>query len=393
MREKLGVWPALPIRMINTGFLSPFRAMDNIFAALEHNARLGYISLKDLPSSILERLVAAMQKPFPELRHLELWSYETVPVLPETFLGESAPRLRSCKVDNLPLPALRNLLLSARHLVDLELTNIPHSGYISPEAMVTCLATVPSLESLGLRFLSPRSRPDSISRRLASLARTVLPALTSLSFEGVSEYFEDLISRTDAPLLDVIKIKFFNQLIFDVSELHQFISRTENLRALDTAHVNFHNNSVFLKLSQFDRTKFTLEISCCKLDWQLSSLTQVCSSSRLLFAALEHLHIRDYQYQRLYWENELENTQWLELFHRFSAVENLYLSKELAPRVAPALQELAREGVITVLPALRDLYLEGLRPWGPFQDAIGRFVAMRQLHGHPVSFRSRDGLW
>jgi hypothetical protein len=43
----------------------------------------------------------------------------------------------------------------------------------------------------------------------------------------------------------------------------------------------------------------------------------------------------------------------------------------------PALQE--------VLPALQNIFLEGLQPSGPVQEDLGKFVAARQLSGHPIA--------
>jgi hypothetical protein len=66
-------------------------------------------------------------------------------------------------------------------------------------------------------------------------------------------------------------------------------------------------------------------------------------------------------------------------------VKNLYVSKDGAGRIAPALQALARESVPEVLLTLESLYLEELPPLGPIQEAIGQFVSARQLLGHPVA--------
>src|SRR6266852_8667608 len=70
----------------------------------------------------------------------------------------SAPRLQYLRLERVPIPGLPKLLLSATDLVHLSLCRIPHSGYISPEAMVTCLSTLPRLKRLYLKFESPRSR-------------------------------------------------------------------------------------------------------------------------------------------------------------------------------------------------------------------------------------------
>ena len=77
--------------------------------------------------------------------------------------------------------------------------------------------------------------------------------------------------------------------------------------------------------------------------------------------------------------------QWLELFHPFSTVKNLYVCKEFTNCIASALQELVGKRVIDALPALESLLLEEPQPSGPVQEAIGRFVGARQILGHPVT--------
>jgi hypothetical protein len=113
---------------------------------------------------------------------------------------------------------------------------------------------------------------------------------------------------------------------------------------------------------------FMLEVSCGQTDWQLSSLTQVCSSSfpEAFIPKVEHLYIYDYEneYDRLRWQDDIEDSQWLEVLHPFTAVTYLYVSKEILPRIAPAFQELAGERVTEVLPALQNLFLEDLHPSG-----------------------------
>ena len=100
-----------------------------------------------------------MQVPFPELTVLQLFSEPEAeaetPVIPDSFLGGSAPRLQVFNLTCTPYPGLPKLLLSATHLVNLSLYGIPHSGYISPEAMVALLPVLSSLETLSLGFLFP----------------------------------------------------------------------------------------------------------------------------------------------------------------------------------------------------------------------------------------------
>jgi hypothetical protein len=89
-RDKLDVWPVLPLHIQDNNELE--ESLDNIIAVLEHSDRVRVIDLKDVSSSRLETFSAAMQKPFPQLTDLVLWSYGEV-VLPDLFLGGSAPCL------------------------------------------------------------------------------------------------------------------------------------------------------------------------------------------------------------------------------------------------------------------------------------------------------------
>ena len=153
-RKTLDIWPALPL-VILCDIDHPIGNVDNIVAVLERSDRVRQIDLLGVSSLHLANGLAAMQEPFPELTHLMLSSNEeTVPVLPDTFLGGSAPRLRIVYFGGIPFPGLPKLLLSATHLVYLSLFDIPHSGYFSPEAMVIALSMLISLESLSLEFQS-----------------------------------------------------------------------------------------------------------------------------------------------------------------------------------------------------------------------------------------------
>jgi hypothetical protein len=148
---------------------------------------------------------------------LQPWPGETVPVVPDSFLGGSAPRLRLLSFLGIPFPELQKLLLSATHLVELHLSRIPHSGYISPEEMVTCLSVLTSLERFTLGFESPQSYPDQESGPYAPPppTRSVLPTVMTFSFKGINEYLEVLLARIDAPRLYRLSILFFNDIDFD----------------------------------------------------------------------------------------------------------------------------------------------------------------------------------
>ena len=75
----------------------------------------------------------------------------------------------------------------------------------------------------------------------------------------------------------------------------------------------------------------------------------------------------------------------MELLLPFAAVKGLYLSKQITPRIAPALQELAGGRIIEVLPTLQNTFMEGFQPLEAVHEGIGQFIPARQLTNHPVA--------
>ena len=386
----LSVWPLLPIVIRARGH--EMWGVDNIIAALQHSNRVCQLELIDIPSSHMEIVSTAMQQPFPELTRLDLRSRDETTPVPSSFLGGSSPSLQTLTLGCIQFPGLPKLLLSATHLVRLYLYSIPHSGYISPEAMASCLSVLTRLESLVIRFESPRCRN---SRHLPPRTRSLLPVLTMFQFKGVGEYLEDLVARIDAPLLDELVITFFNQLIFDIPQITQFICRTPNFNSRDEAHVTFSSSHVWITFPQTSHGALELRIPCSPSDWQLSSLAQVCSSSfpQALIPSVERLYILEHRSPGLRWQDDIESGQWLELLHSFTSLKDLHISQEFVPRVAPALRDLVEEGGTEVLLALQNLFLDEQLASRPVQKIIRQFVASRQLAGHPVAVSRWEDPW
>ena len=384
-KDILGVWPALPLIIEGSMALS---ITDNVIAALGQSNRVCQVFLRDLADWQLEKVLAAMQVPFPELVNLRLFSDgKSQPLIPDSFVGAFAPRLRNVSLSGIPFPGLPKMLLSATHLVYLGLTNIPHSGYISPEAMIALISVLSSLESFLLGFQSPQSRPNWGSLRPPPSKRSVMPILNYIFYEGVIEYLEDLVTFIDAPQLNHLCVTFFNQIDFDTPRLAQFINCTPELRKRD-AHVQFHDRSAGVVLST---RPICLEIavSCREPDWQLSSVAQFCNSLTSL-SIVEDLFI-EHEYSQLVWRNDaIEDTLWLELLLPFTAVKNLYLSTEFAPGIAATLTELIGSRIEEVLPNLQNIFVEGLEPAETFQKDVGRFFTARQLSDHSIAISHWD---
>ena len=382
-RDTLGIWPPLPLIIFDILGSEP-SDVDNIIAALEYNDRIRQIKLHSIWYSTSEfdsvTNSVAMQKPFPELS--DLWLSKEVEdgqILPDSLLGETAPRLRSLYLSYIPFLGMPKLLFSATHLVNLDIRNIPRLGYITPEAMATGLCALTNLENLHLHFVHPTLRRPPPPPQ----TRFILPSLTEIRYQGISEYLEVILARIDTPRLDFLYITFFNQIIFNTSQLFQFISRRPTLRAPEKGNIVFHDRGFNVRFPSLpDYGELKVEILCTVLEWQLSSIEQVCTSSLPPVSTLKDLYIRSLG---LRWQDDVENTLWLELLRPFSSVKNLYVCKEFVPRIVPALQELVGGRMTEVLPTLENVFLEGSQPSGPLLQGIEKFVAARRLTSRPVA--------
>jgi hypothetical protein len=390
----LDIWPELPIVISGGPGMSKRQEANNIIAALKQYNRVVKINIEEIPNSFLERMRAMkMEDPFAALTSLRLVSLNyNASALPDSFLGGSAPRLQTLSLHGIPFPALPNLLLSTHDLAKLYLWDIPLSKYISPKAIVTCLSVLTRLQSLHLRFRSPRSPAERGNRLVPRLTRVVLSSLTELYFRGDSEYMEDIVAQIDTPLLSWFKITLLNQLIFNTPLLGLFISRTETSKSPQRADVKFWGWGVEVELYPLSRNslhrddRLSLAILCRPSDWQLSSLAQVCDSVLSPLPTLERLEIDI----KRSWEDDVENSQWVELLHPFTSIKDLLLRGESIQHVAPALEQLSGERLTEALPALQNLFLHGSRPSKSVEKVIRKFVAARQLSGRPVAVHQSE---
>jgi len=181
---------------------------------------------------------------------------------------------------------------------------------------------------------------------------------------------------------------FFNDIDLDTSELNQFIGRSPRFEAYDDARLIFHTHEARVRLQSHpepsDDGKVEIIIPCEVLGPQISSLAQICASLRLL-STTESLFIYENIYYTPVWKGVIENSEWLGLLLSFTAAKNIYLSKKIALRIAPALLELTGGRTKEVLPALQNVFLERDHPSEPVQEDIAQFISARQLTNNPVT--------
>jgi len=320
--------------------------------------------------------------PFPELTHLDLWCLWSSdifpPALPDSSLGGSAPRLRTLKLRDIAFPALPNLLLSASNLVTLSISHLPHSEYISPEAMVACLSSLNRLKSLSFGSQWPRSFPDQ-----PRPPPQTLPALTDLTFQGATHYLDDFLSRIDTPVLNKFSMSLILDLVFDVPHLRQFIGRAKGLKPYKATRVAFTTSSIQLELTE--PLSLSLEMMCDMVGLKVHAMSLVCGQLSPFLSLVERLDLTADHWPSLSQEEyHTVSSRFVELFEPFTSVQSLYVSEGLIPFIALVLPQLIGERVTEVLPNLRDLFMGRPTLLEPVQKAMQPFVTARRLSGKPI---------
>jgi len=373
------------------------KQFNGIIAALEHRNRACQISLEDLPPVLFLIFTEMLQRSFPRLTRLFLGAAIEFPMLhPDSFLGGSAPCLQSLTLQHIAFPELPTLLLSSKDLVELRLYYIPH-GYISPESVATCLSSLTRLEILALCFDYTHWTRNRSGRHLSSSTCIAidLPALTKFDFGGVNEYIA-LIAQINAPLLRQIWIAFFDHALLDLDILQftQFIGRLEVLktpyRSVVTFDEVFPEAQFSLDEDPAEGTTLEFTVSSASLGWMLPLMAALFgpSSSPFQLSSSECLEVSNTTLiSGVNWHGDTEDIPWLEMLQPFTAVKELHIDTEPAIHLARTLQELARERAAEVLPSLQDIFIPEYHLPCAAQEAMGPFIAARQLSGHPVAIQ------
>ena len=388
----LDCWPVLPINLKYGGVpnLDPPAPEDddNIIAALKQSGRVSYIGVT-ITSSLLDKL-AAISEPLSELEELVLLSQDNVQrTLPSTFLW--GPRLRTLHSTRIAFPSLPPLLLPCQDLVDLQLHEIPNSGYFTPEEFASALSGTPQLRSLTLHLLSFPRRRSYLGSPPPPGERIVLAALTHLKYRGTSKYLDVFVARIEAPRLGDIEITLFSQPTIDALQLSRFIQRTEIHTSFSHATVETSAHAISVSFTNSDGfTPLRLQISCKQLDWQLSCMAQICDQiSPFLF------HVGDLRINTAQLPDEqvdVDGEQWVDLLRsfKFDAGKIFWVDGELTADILCALGP-ANEGNTAMLPSLRHVHARKLIAMGgPLWNSVQSFITSRSISGRPVQVGARS---
>ena len=397
MKTTLDIWPALPIS-IQASFYKNCADEDGIIGALENCDRIAGINFGGLTRSKLEKCVALMQQSFPVLSSLHLSESESTThlstthgeityVIPDAFLGGSAPRLKRILLSGIRFPALPKLLSSARDLqvVDLYLGYFSIAN-ISLEAMVTCLSGLTKLQSLTISTTEEVSPLDPTSQSPTSLTPSVLPALTDYWLSGPYDYLEDFLARIDTPLLENGNLYFSDAPSFDTPQVPRFIHRTGVFNLPSEVEVYIRKGVLFeLSSSIGPKKKYSMSFSGSDFDLntEVELMEHICTRYPPLLSHIERLQLGGNDVEYRYWPL---NAPWLEFLQPFTAVQTLHLSGTvIMSGVSGTLGELAEESAAEVLPALHTLELEWTREEvSEAAHLVKPFIVARKHSEHPV---------
>jgi hypothetical protein len=347
-------------------------------------------------------------------------------------------------LSNVALPASSRLLSSAgADLVSLGLFKLPAAlRYFHPVHLITQLASLSRLEMLTIGFgtAGPNREITRSLQGVPTTTRIALPHLRMLVYGGGSAYLEGILARLDAPNLRTLNIKLFNQLTFSLPSLYKSM-RTIDAFAFHSIALHFYENFVTLIIDPLDELAggpngsgpggggtqpLHVQVSGKALDWQVFSISQICSALAPLLAQTESLTLGFYRVSSdsdhggpgvvgaaeagaaagLQGDNiAVDRAQWRALLQTFAGVKTLQLAGKQVGDLFRALQLHQGEendisngegggegngndedgGALTpeILPALQKLVPRG---WGHTDEAFASFVAARAAAGYPVHF-------
>ena len=212
--------------------------------------------------------------------------------------------------------------------------------------MVSCLATLPNLNTFIIKFKLSTSRP-----RLTSPpppAHDVLPSLTHFDFTGSGKYLEDLVVRINDPLLHHIIVAFSVDFNFVASQLVQFISHKEILRTCPYVE----SDHLLVMMCNDLEGYLELGIRYSESRWRLRSLEWLCNNLLPLLFQMELLRICEDSGYPVHPAADMAPTQWRNVFLPFAAAYYLSTSRKMASIVVNSLGEPAKDDHEGVFPEL-----------------------------------------
>ena len=361
-----------------------------IILALQQRSRVRHIHLR-VPIRNLQRLIMAIDEEYPMLESLVMLppagDNNMNVTLTKTF---RAPHLQRLVLSSFTFPTgspLRTTVIV--RLVALRLYLTHPSAYFRPNVLLQCLSAMPQLEKLVIGFSFPVPNRD-VERQLSLTpirSHVTLPSLRYFTFQGASAYLEALVCGITTPGLEKLGISFFNQLIYSLPHLLEFMKTTVSLKFHDAA-IEFSGGAVRVGLYPRDESgkwAFRMDVDCEDLDWQVSSVAEISDALGRAFSAVENLTLgmkranpspdtEDVCY-------EVGCTMWRRLLSSFANAKTLFVDSLLVAELSRCLLSEGKELPFGLLPELQQLIYSGVAG----NDAFRPFIDSRRNGSRAVT--------
>ena len=254
--------------------------------------------------------------------------------------------------------------------------------------LLQCLSLMPQLEILliAFQFAVPNRNVERQLMRRPIMTHVTLPDLRYFFLEAVSTYSEAVLSQITAPRLENFQIVYHQQLTYSVTQLLQFMGRTENFR-FDRAKFEFNSEQVIVDIdppeTNMSMTAFKMVVRCWHLDWQVSSVAQIFNALSQISSGMEQLTLVHKVHSRSSEEhNEVDRTEWRKLLRSFTNVKTLWIDDGLAKELSRCLRLEDEEDALELLPELQELTISGS---GSVNDGFTSFIDARRKLDRPVT--------
>ena len=389
----------LIINLIHTQHDRDITAEDEegMIFSLQQRDRVRHIHFR-VPIRNLQRFIMAIDDEYPMLETLVMLhptrDNSANLILPQSF---RAPHLKRLILSCFAFPTgspLRPTVIG--RLVTLHLYLTHPSAYIWPNILLQYLSAMPQLEELVIAFLFPIPNRDVERQLLLTPIKThvTLPGLRYFTFQGISTYLEALVCGITSPGLEKLGIVFFNQLMYSLPQLLQFMRTTASLK-FHEAEIEFSSVAVRIGLYPRDgrgKWAFRMDVDCEDFDWQVSSVAEISDALSQAFSMAEHLTLgvgrgntSPDMGEGCY---EVDSTAWHRLLRAFSNVKTLFVDSPLVTELSRCLVSESPlsgdEGLPSsfgLLPELQQLIYSGVVGG----DAFRPFIDSRRNASHPVT--------
>ena len=361
-----------------------------IILALQQRSRVRHIHLR-VPIRNLQRLIMAIDEEYSMLESLVMLpragDNNMNVTLPKTF---RAPHLQRLVLGGFAFPTrspLRTTVID--RLVTLRLYLTHSSAYFRPNVLLQCLSAMPRLEKLVISFSFPVPNRD-VERQLSLTpikTHVTLSSLRCFTFQGASAYLEALVCGITTPGLEKLEIAFFNQLMYSLPHLLEYMRTAVNLKFHD-AEIEFSRGAVRVGLYPRDgngKWAFRMDVDCEDLDWQISSVAEISSALGQAFSAVENLTLGmkrgnpspDTEIGCY----EVGCTLWHRLLSSFVNAKTLFVDSSLMAELSRCLLSGDEELLFGLLPELQQLIYSGVAGSDPFRP----FIDSRLNASRPVT--------